>query len=290
MARSTDAVRILLAAGIVLIAGCQPPGDGLPRGDGGPAERIISLAPHITELVYAAGAGDRLVGVVAYSDYPFEARSVPRIGDSFRVDYEAVSVLQPDLVLAWQSGNPAEIVMRLRELGYRVVELEATVLDDVAADLRTIGDLAGTGSIADQRADEFSAQLETLRKEYEGVRMLRVFYQVAANPYFTITGRHAISAAIDMCGGENVFADISGLAPSITLEAIIAENPEVIIAPVVPEDESWKQGWQDWNSIDAVTRANLYSINPDVINRPGPRIIEGVAQICAALDTARNKP
>ncbi|MDP6436034.1 MAG: cobalamin-binding protein [Gammaproteobacteria bacterium] len=289
MAGSTDAVRILLAAGLFLIAGCQPPGDSLPRRAGGPAERVISLAPHITELVYAAGAGDRLVGVVDYSDYPVEARDVPRIGDSFRIDYEAVNILQPDLVLAWQSGSPDAIVVRLQELGYRVVELEASALDDIAADLQTIGELTGTGKIAAQRAAEFRAQLEKLRGKYADARLVRVFYQIAAEPYFTITGSHTISTAIDMCGGENVFAGMSGLAPSVTLESVIAKNPEAIIASAVSGDESWKRGWQDWDSVEAVARENLYSIDPDLISRPGPRIIEGVAQICAALEETRGK-
>lgn len=229
------------------------------------------------------------MGTVDYSDYPPEARSVPRIGDSFRLDIEAVNVLQPDLVLAWQSGNPAETVDRLRELGYRVVEIEASALDDIAADLQTIGRLAGTSRIADRRAEEFRSHLERLRNDYADAPVVRVFYQIAADPYFTITDRHAISTAIKICGGENVFAGISGLAPSVSLEAVIAANPEAIIASVAPGSESWKEGWQEWDSVTAVATANLYSVNPDLISRPGPRIIEGVSKICSSLDEARDR-
>ena len=213
-----------------------------------------------------------------------------RIGDSFRVDYETISVLKPDLMLAWQSGNPVELVDRLRTLGYRIVELEPYRLEDIAAHIVTIGELAGTSDVAAQSASQFLEQLAALRERYAGASIVRVFYQIAAQPYFTITGKHVISEAIVLCGGKNIFADIPGLAPSVTKEAIIATDPEAIIASVSSVDQSWQAGWSGWESVSAVARGNLYGINRDLISRSGPRVIEGVRQICEALDEARNKP
>jgi iron complex transport system substrate-binding protein len=274
----------LVAAGLI---GCQPTDSPVAEASGGTASRIISLAPNLTELVFAAGAGDRLVGVVEYSDYPFEARSLQRVGDAFRVDFETIRVLDPDLILVWQSGNPAAIVSRLRELDYRVIELEPATLDSVATQIELIGSLAGTGETANKSARKFRDELAVLRQRYSDAPVVRVFYQIAAEPYFTIGGTHYINDALESCGGQNIFTDITDLAPSVTLEAVISENPEVIIASA--KDDDWRAGWLRWRSVRAVASTNLYAIDPDLISRSGPRVVQGVRQICAALDEARKK-
>lgn len=250
------------------------------------APRLVSLAPHITELVYAAGAGEQLVGVVEYSDFPAAAQQLPRVGDAFRVDYEALTRLRPDIVLAWESGNPAEIVRRLRELGLRVVALEPQVLADVANQLEQIGELAGTASVAQPRAAAFRAELAELRTRYAGAATLRTFVQISAQPYFTLTGRHIVSEALELCGGENVFAELPGLAPAVSQESIILANPEVILAATAG-DTAWQENWARWTSVSAVQHDALYSINPDYLSRSGPRLLDGVRQLCVALDQAR---
>jgi iron complex transport system substrate-binding protein len=249
------------------------------------AQRIISLAPNLTELSYAAGAGDRLVGVVEYSDYPEAALSLPRVGDSFRVDYEIVNSLQPDLLLAWESGNPAEVIDRLQELGYRVVTLETTDLDSIAEQIVFIGTLAGTANEASRAADLFRQQLAELNDGMDVVPV-SVFWQISASPYFSITGQHVIDEIIRMCGGRNIFADLPGLAPPITLEAILAKRPEVIIASA--KDDLWKQDWAQWSELPAVRDGQLYSVDPDLVSRSGPRIVEGAKVVCAAIADARN--
>lgn len=276
------------AVAFFMLAACQPVDQAPNAVPDGSVKRIITLAPNLTELVYAAGAGDRLVGVVEYSDYPFEARSLPRVGDSFRVDFEAIHMLDPDLVLIWQSGNPVEIVSRLRELGYRVIALEPATLDAVATQIELIGAYAGTDDVAGQTASRFRDQLTRLRQRYADAPLIRVFYQIAAEPYFTVSGEHYINDAIELCGGQNVFADTADLAPSVTLEAIIAENPDAIIASIA-DDGAWKSGWLKWRSVRAVADANLYTINPDLISRSGPRVVQGIREICAALDEVRKK-
>jgi iron complex transport system substrate-binding protein len=247
----------------------------------GAAQRIISLAPNITELVYAAGAGNALVGVVEYSDFPPPARELPRVGDSFRIDYEIVGTLEPDLILGWTSGNPPEIIARLRELGFRVVTLDTTDLDSIATQLGRIGELAGTEQVATAAAEDFRNKLLDLAGKQVPADPPRVFWQISADPYFSVTGEHVIDEIIRLCGGRNIFADLPGLAPPITLEAILAEQPEVIIASA--PDDAWQAGWQQWDELPAVRDGRLYSVHPDLVSRSGPRIVEGAAAVCAAV-------
>lgn len=260
-------------------------------GSKGPAQRIVSLSPHITELVFAAGAGEQLVGVVEYSDYPPAAASLPRVGDSARVDYETLALLQPDLVLGWESGNPVEIIERIRELGYRVILVEPEVLDSVAVQLETIGELAGTSNIADKRAAQLRKRIEKLSAMGDEEETLTVFWQISADPYFTVTGKHVISEIIELCGGQNIFADLPGLAPSVTLESVLTAQPDVIIASVSPAQEdlnqAWKDKWVRWPELRAVKNRRLYSVNSDLVSRAGPRLVDGANQVCAAMQAAR---
>jgi iron complex transport system substrate-binding protein len=260
-------------------------------GSKGPAQRIVSLSPHITELVFAAGAGEQLVGVVEYSDYPPAAASLPRVGDSARVDYETLALLQPDLVLGWESGNPVEIIERIRELGYRVILVEPEVLDSVAVQLETIGELAGTSNIADKRAAQLRKRIEKLSAMGDEEEILTVFWQISADPYFTVTGKHVISEIIELCGGQNIFADLPGLAPSVTLESVLTAQPDVIIASVSPAQEdlnqAWKDQWARWPELRAVKNRRLYSVNSDLVSRAGPRLVDGANQVCAAMRAAR---
>jgi len=258
-----------------------------------PAQKVISLSPHLAELVFASGAGQKLVGAVDYSDYPEAARFVPRIGDSFRLDYEAIAALQPDLILAWQGGNPADMIQRLRSLGYRVMSLEATSLESIGQDLRRIGDALGTADTADQIADEYERELMSLREKYAGSAPVRVFYQVSWAPLFTISGRHVIGQAIELCGGRNVFAAMQTLSPAVSLEAVLDANPEAIVASDFgagrADSGTGLSGWSAWQHLAAVQRGNLYFVDADYMVRPGIRIIEGVRQMCDRLDRARSR-
>ncbi|MEE4186548.1 MAG: cobalamin-binding protein [Gammaproteobacteria bacterium] len=246
--------------------------------------RLVALAPHITELVYAAGAGANLVGVAEYSDYPAAALQLPRVGDAYRVDYETLRRLEPDIVVAWESGNPREVLDRLREQGFRVVTLEARTLDDVAEHLELIGALAHTEAQAAAAAAAYRERLRALRAQYRDSDRVSVFYQIAAEPYFTVSGDHVISRIIELCGGNNVFADVPGLAPAVTLEAIVAANPQVILAG---SNADWRSAWRRWPTVRAVAANALYAVDPDLLARSGPRLVAGAEQVCAALATAR---
>ena len=257
---------------------------GAPGG-GGRAQRIVTLAPHLAELVYAAGAGAQLAGTVEWSDYPPAAQQVPRVGDAFRVDLESLAVLQPDLLLAWRGGNPDHLLEQLEGRGYRVVALAPARLDDIAAHLETIGALAGTPGPAAAAAARYREALAALRRAQAGKQEVRVFYQVSWRPLYTVGGRQLISEVIALCGGRNVFEDLGALAPAVGIEAVIARNPQVILGSAAQGGEL--EQWRRWPSIEAVAHDQLHAVDGDLVVRASPRILGGIRQVCAALDTAR---
>lgn len=281
---------LLLALALVVAVGaCAPqPPPQAPAGDGPPARRIVTLSPHLAELVWAAGAGGQLAGVVAFSDFPAPVADLPHVGDAFRVDYEALAALAPDLVLAWTSGNPPETVARLRELGYRVVTLEPERLDDIAAHIARIGALAGTGAVADAAAAAFRARLAALRAGAAGAAPLRVFVQLSAAPWFTVTDRHVLGQGLALCGGRNVFGELPGLTAIVSLESIVEAAPEAVIASdMAGEGGDPLAPWARWPQLPAVRAQALYLVDADLLSRPGPRILDGVGELCAVLERAR---
>lgn len=253
-----------------------------------PARRIVSLAPHITEMLYAAGAGAALVGSVDHSDYPPAAKTIPRVGGYSRLDLEAVLALKPDLVVGWQSGNPAVALDKLRTLGLAVYVDQPNKLLDVARSIENLGRLAGTAAVADAAAARFRQRHAQYAARYAGRPKVRVFYQVWKQPLTTINGRQIISDVIRLCGGENVFAELPVLAPTVTVEAVLTANPEAIVASGMgaarPE---WLDDWRRWPSLTAVARDNLYFVPPELIQRHTPRVLDGAEQLCGHLETAR---
>jgi iron complex transport system substrate-binding protein len=254
-----------------------------------PAARIVSLAPHATELLYAAGAGDRIVGVLSTSDWPPEAAAKPRVGDAHRLDMERIVTLAPDLVVAWPYSAATEVAT-LRARGVRVFVTNPTTIAGIAADIERLGALAGAQAAAAERAREFRAKLERLAERRGASRPLRVFYEIWNEPLYTIGGKHLISEAIRMCGGENVFASLTLAAPEVSVEAVLAARPDAIIAGadggVRPR---WLDGWKRWPSVPAVARGNLYTVDANLLHRPGPRFLDGMEGLCMALDDARRR-
>jgi iron complex transport system substrate-binding protein len=246
----------------------------------------------LTELVFSAGAGNWLVGVVEYSDFPAAALELPRIGDAFRLDHEVIVGLDPDLILAWESGTPHEVIDRLEQLGYRVIALESGSLDGVADSLRTIGRLAGTERYAETAATAFEVSLNEIRAVVTGREAVTVFYQVSAQPLFTISRRHVIGEAIELCGGRNVFGGLAELSPAISPEAVIDAAPEVIIGARYSADMSTPNPlavWRQWTSIPAVRNGNLFLVNANLMTRPSVRILDGVRELCEKISVARTK-
>jgi iron complex transport system substrate-binding protein len=252
-----------------------------------PVQRIVSLAPSLTELAFAAGAGGRLVGTVEFSDYPEAAKRIPRVGDAFRIDFEQMLALRPDVVLAWESGTPLGVIARLRELGLEVVIIKTYRIADIAAAVRSIGALAGVEAAAQQVAGRFEQDFAALRTRYAQRTSLGVFLQVNSAPLYTVNGQQIMSEALELCGGRNVFASLSQLAPEVGMEAVIAANPEVIIA--VQVDADLQTTWARWQQVAAVRRGNLYTLPPDDLARPTTRLLSGAQQLCRTLERARSK-
>ena len=251
-------------------------------------ERIVTLSPHLAELVFAAGAGDLLVGTVEYSDYPPQASSIARIGDAFRIDSEKLAALQPDLILAWPGGNPQPLIDGLRVDGYEVLELAATGLESVAIQLRRIGDITGHADRAGRAADLYLAKVDRLRVENLQKPPIRVFYQVAERPLFTIGRKQVISEVVSLCGGMNIFADLDSLAPVVSMETVLLRNPQVILSARTGSANPLDI-WLDYPAVAAVRLENLYLVDASLLARAGLRLADGAAQVCGLLDRARRK-
>lgn len=255
-----------------------------------PAQRIVSLAPHITELLYAAGAGSRLVGAVDYSDYPAEAKKLPRVGGYTRPDLEAIVGLRPDLVLAWYSGNPPAALEKLKALGIAIHVSQPDRMTDVAVELERYGLLAGTEPVANAAAAAFRGRYQTLTARYSQRPVVSAFYQIWKQPLMTVNDKQIISDAIRLCGGRNVFGSLPVLAPTVTVEAVLAANPEAIVASGMGDERpEWLDDWRRWKSITAVARGNLYFIPPQEIQRHTPRLLDGAEKLCHALEATREK-
>lgn len=253
-----------------------------------PAQRVVSLAPHITEVVYAAGAGDHLVGAVAYSNYPPEAMEVTRVGAYDSISLETIVSLRPDLVLAWRSGNGEEIVRRIESLGIRVYVSETRTLEDVAYSLRNVGRLTGNESTAEQAATDFLRELRRLRDTYSNQSPVSVFYQIWHEPLLTLNGEHLVSDVVRLCGGVNAFEESPALVSRINVESVIDADPDVIVASGMDKARpEWLDDWRRWDSIRAVVHEQLYFVPPDLLQRHTPRIIDGAGQLCVHLAAAR---
>lgn len=252
-----------------------------------PAERVITLAPHLTEQVYTAGGGDRIVATVTYSNFPPAAGQILKIGSYKKISFEMVVGLNPDLVIAF-GGNGWAMINRLRDLGYAVYVDEPRELEDVSATLVRLGTLLGTQDVADAQARRFSDRLNRLRARFGGKESVRVFYEVWNRPLITINGEHLISSVMRLCGGMNIFSEALSMAPRISVESVVERDPEVIIASGHGDERpEWLDEWLQWPSISAVKRGNLRFIHPDILQRHTVRILDGAEQMCEHLDMAR---
>lgn len=252
-----------------------------------PARRIISLAPHTTELLFAAGAGKQLVGVSAYSDFPTEARQIASVGNSTQLDLERIVRLKPDLVVAWQSGNSARQLARLKALGIAVFASEPRKLEDIASSIERLAVLGGTQQQGEQSASAFRQQLHTLRTRYAGRATVSVFYQIWPSPLMTLNQSHLVSQALSLCGAGNIFAMLPQLVPTVSIEAVVKANPEVIF--ISDEKSTSRAMWQRFPTLTAVKQHNLLAINGTLMNRASPRILIGVADLCEQLEQARQR-
>ncbi len=251
-----------------------------------PGHRIIALSPHLAELVFAVGAGDRLIGVSAYTDFPEAATKLPVVGDAFMLDLERLTVFQPDLLLAWQGGTPAHVIDELNARGYRVEVIRTMGLQDIPAALRRIGALTGHSTTANNEADRFVAGLDSLANLASDAAAIRVFYQVSIRPLYTINGEHYVSQLIEICGGRNIFADLGKLAPLIGVEAVLERDPEVMLAGEDAGPDAFSE-WERWPTMAANRYGNQFMMTAAEISRATPRLLDAGAAICSALEEGR---
>jgi iron complex transport system substrate-binding protein len=252
------------------------------------ARRIVSLSPHLTELLYAAGAGERIVGALEYSDYPPEARALPRVGSDAGIDLEMVLALRPDLIVAWPNAGSLRAVNRLADMGLAVFRSEPRELDDIPRTLLRLGSLAGTGREAERAAAAFRARAMQLAQKYSNRPTVRVFYQVWDRPLLTVNGDHVISKVMRLCGGENVFARLPLIAPEIDREAVLRADPQVIVASGADGARpAWLDAWKAYPGLAAAARGHLYAIPPELIQRHTPRLLDGAERLCGLLDEVR---
>ncbi|CAN5859385.1 cobalamin-binding protein [soil metagenome] len=253
-----------------------------------PAKRIISLSPHVTELIFAAGGGDKIIGTVNYSDYPAAAKAIPRVGDNRQLDMERIIAMKPDLLLVWMHGAFERQLEPLRKSGIPYFFSEPHKLEQIPDTLIKLGSLFGTEQAAQLSAETFRQRLAQLRMRYQHKSTVRTFYQVWGKPLYTLNDSNIVSDVIRMCGGENIFGRQSVAAPTVSAEAVILENPELIITgDSKNQGASGVEQWKPFSTMLAVKNHNLIAIDGDQLNRAGPRIIDGATLVCEAMDQAR---
>jgi iron complex transport system substrate-binding protein len=282
------AAALLLGGGLVLAVHAEvrvvdDAGDTLVLP--APARRIVSIAPHLTELLFAAGAGDRVVAVSEWSDHPAAAKALPRIGDAVRLDLERIVALRPDLVVVWANGSAPPQLARLRAAGLPVFASAGRDLAHIATTLRSFGRLAGTEAAAEARAAAFEAELAALRATYAGRRPLRVAYQIWSEPLMTVNGQHPISEALALCGARNVFADLPQPVPQVDAEAVVAARPDAIVTGRLPAGRP--DGLDRWRGLRTLQGTALLTVNPDTLHRATDRMAAGVRELCEVLDRVR---
>jgi len=245
------------------------------------AERLLALTPHACEMLYAIGAGEQVVGAGSYCDYPDAAKKLPRVGSHERINVEAALRLHPDLVIVMSRGVAG--IEQLEKIGVTVVVSDPKSVESIFADMRRLGELTGHASEAGAAVIDLQKRLEQVRASVRASRgeEVPVFYEVWRDPIITAGGASFITTLIREAGGRNVFEDVPLSAPHVSVESVIRAKPQVIVLPSKDGDTDKRQHfWEAWLGKDTV---RFVSIDPDLLHRPGPRLIDGVELLHRAL-------
>jgi iron complex transport system substrate-binding protein len=253
-----------------------------------PARRIVALGPHITEQLFAIGAGDRIAGTTEHADHPPAAARIPRVARAHSVDLEAVAAAKPDLIVVWGSGFPPAVIEALRRLGVPVYVNEPGALDSIASSMQRLGELTASAPAADRAAADFRRRIADLRARYSERAPVRVFYQIWQQPLMTLSGRHVVSEAIRLCGGRNVFEALTPIAPQVSAEAVIAADPQLIVT-AEPDGKAGGalDGWRRFDGVSAVKLGQLVTLDANKINRHAPRMADEIGVLCERIEAAR---
>lgn len=253
-----------------------------------PAQRIVAMSPHVTELLFAAGGGERIVGAVTYSDYPEAAKKIPRIGTNRQIDMERVIAMKPDLIVAWMHGSSERQIDTLRQLGIPIFHSEPLKLDGIADNVQRLGQLLGTENVAQPAAAQIRAQFAALTKQYASRPPVRMFYQVWDKPLYTLSGGSIVTDAMRVCGGVNIFADLKVTAPVVSIEGVLQADPEAIFG-TAEKDYGGVTLWKQYTTMKAVRNGNLFTLDGELLNRAGPRMVDGTRAMCEMLEQARQR-
>ena len=251
--------------------------------------RVITLSPHLAEMLFNLGALNTLVGVSAYTDFPEELENLPNIGDAFVLDIEKITILEPDIILAWESGTPRNIVDELVNLGFKVKIIKSKTLEDIASSILLLGDVVGKKNEAKKIANEFKTSIKYLKDTFQKKKKLKVFFQIDEKPIFTIGGSHFISELINICGGINIFSDVKQTAPSISEESVVSRDPEVIFSRDLASNKMKLKIWEKFDNMSAIKLDNLFYLNARELERPTSGLVNAGKEICSKLEQARSK-
>jgi iron complex transport system substrate-binding protein len=250
----------------------------------------MSMSPHVTEMLFAAGGGDRIVGTTEFSDYPPAAKQIALVGSNSQLDIERVVALRPDLIIVWQSGNTARQIEQLRALGIPMFYSEPARIDDVATTLLRFGQLLGTEKTAQPVAAAFRATMAQLAAGHSKRAPVRVFYQIWDKPLYTLSDSSIVSDVIRMCGGVNVFGQLRVKAPQVSIEAVLQANPEAIFGGDQHDPaDAGLNIWKPFKDLQAVRRDNLFTLGGELLTRAGPRMAQGAGHMCEKLELARQR-
>ncbi len=250
-------------------------------------ERVVSLSPSATELIYAAGLGDKLVAVSSYSNYPAEAKHLEKVAGVNSINIERIIALKPDLIVAWRSGAPLRALDQLQSLGFTIYYSDITQLAEIPQQIEELSQFSDNPKVGEQNARIFRYKLHELRDKYRNKEPVSYFYQLDRNPMFSVAQNHWPSEVLNLCGGRNIFANAAAAYPQVGIEQIIAYAPEVIFTSSSTAQDT--QAWHKWQHIPAVKNQRIHSLNADWLDRPGPRSLKAVEQVCHFLDSARAK-
>ena len=240
------------------------------------AHRIIALAPNLTELVFTAGAGDSLIAVDESSDYPVAATALPKVANYRDIDIERILSLHPDLIVAWSGGNPQLQLDQLKKLGLTVQEFDFRQLLDIPSAIEKIGCLTGHEQTANQQAQTFRAVYQAEKNRVKRRPPVTVFFELSNQPLLTLTQHSLVNDMITTCGGQNIFANTWGIAPEVSVEAVIKARPQVMVGTV----PGWQASWLPWQVIPAVKTKQLFTVDPDYVVRATYRSLLGLQAIC----------
>ncbi|NRA69780.1 MAG: cobalamin-binding protein [Gammaproteobacteria bacterium] len=252
------------------------------------AQRIVALSPHSVELLFAIGAGSKIVGSIDSADYPDAAKKLNFVGNYHGLVIEKIIALKPDLIISWASGNKTDQIEQLKKLGFNVVNSDPKSLDDIAENIRLLGQLTDLTKKSEQVAKIYEQQLAEIKARYQTKAKIKVFYQLWSKPLMTISNKSWINQLIENCGATNVFANNQTAYPQISIENVLVTNPQVIL---IPSDNNTRNhdifGWEKWTYLEAIKNHHIYYPDATLLHRPTPRLLTAMAQMCQQIDRAR---